>query len=844
MSIPYDSSLVESIGMTLDLREPNIRALDQIAKALNAAQPGEEFVVDLATGVGKTYIAGALIDYLAEAGVRNVVIITPGSTIQRKTIANLTPGNSKYLKGMSSNPLVITLDDLERGSVATALEDSDRMKVFIFTVQSLLRPDTADARRAHREHETLGQALYQYLQDCTDLVVIADEHHIYYSGSAKRFQAAIDELHPLAMVGLTATPTDKSSAKIIYHYPIASAIADGYVKIPVLVARSDGKSDLQTQMSDGVALLNAKAAAMSAYCRQIRRAEVKPVMFVVAKSIDEANELKGILSSPGLIGDPNQVLLVTSEEPDETLEELDALEDPSSPYRAVVSVSMLKEGWDVKNIYVIASVRAMESQLLTEQILGRGLRLPFGIRTGVPMLDTVEVLSHHAFSDLLRSAKILLQETFGERAAEATAVVDAVGGVTSPLLEVSDLVTATSIDSSEGSSASTITFTIGLVESTTDQPGTLFGTSISQGDPSFALSTLEARLASGLEETSNLVTTLEPRALGKVQVPLFLPKLTKSIERPKFSLTQINATEVEALGRTFAQDPGSRLTRKGIEAVRDEVSGSVTLDFRDETDVVAATSEFLPFDLIETDLASNILNSNGVEASLVEENGAVAIARSFLRGAGITPKTSWRPEHGKLATAKLVEWIGNLQATITPREVISVTLTPWPEPPERFERKVPADRHLITKSSLFERGYPYKGWNKSIYSIVTFDAFSTEFRLAEIFEKSADVEAWLRIEDDVPLQIEYKQGSLSRLYRPDLVVIDMEGDFWMVEGKADKDLTDPNVLAKREAAHAWVASVNSAANINQKWGYLLASETVIGGASSWAELKAGAQVYT
>ena len=72
----------------------------------------------------------------------------------------------------------------------------------------------------------------------------------------------------------------------------------------------------------------------------------------------------------------------------------------------------------------------------------------------------------------------------------------------------------------------------------------------------------------------------------------------------------------------------------------------------------------------------------------------------------------------------------------------------------------------------------------------------------------------------------------------------MEGDFWMVEGKADKDLTDPNVLAKREAAHAWVASVNSAANINQKWGYLLASETVIGGASSWAELKAGAQVYT
>lgn len=841
MSIPYDASLVESIGMTLDLRDPNIKALDAIVKALSVASPGAEMIADLAPGVGKTYIAGALIDYLAESGVRNVVIITPGATIQRKTIANLTPGNSKFLKGMASNPFVITLNDLERGSVASALEDKDRMKVFIFTVQSLLRPDTTDARRAHRAHETLGLALYEHLQQSSDLVVIADEHHIYYSGSAKRFQEAIDELHPLAMIGLTATPSENSDAKIIYHYPIADAIADGYVKIPVLVARSDGKSDVHTQMSDGVALLNAKAAAMTAYCKQTRRVEVKPVMFVVAKSIDEANEIKDILSEPGLIGDASQVLLVTSEEPDKTLEELDALEDPSSPYRAVVSVSMLKEGWDVKNIYVIASVRAMESQLLTEQILGRGLRLPFGNRTGVPMLDTVEVLSHHAFSDLLKRAKILLQETLGERAAEAVAFVNAVAGVATPGLPMGD---ANELSESDFSGASTVTFTLGVVEATSEAEGTLFGTTFSSSTPSFGVSTLEARIDAGLDENANLATTLTPRTQGNVHIPIFLPKLTKKLDRPKFSLTQINATEVEALGQTFAKDPGSRLTRKGIGAVRDETSGAVTIDFRDETDVVAASNEILPFDLIENDLASSILNSNGVESSIAEENGAIAIAKAFLKGVGVSSETTWRPEHGRLATAKLVEWIGNRQAALIPREVIEVTLTPWPEPPERFETRVPADRHLITKSADFERGYPYKGWTRSIYSVATFDAFSTEFRLAELFDKSADVQAWLRIEDDVPLQIEYKQGSLSRQYRPDLVLVDAAGTYWLVEGKADKDLTDHIVLAKREAAHAWVASVNSATNINQKWGYVLASESVIAGATSWRELKAGAQVFS
>jgi type III restriction enzyme len=312
--IEYDESVVEQVAHTLDLRKPNRDALDRIARALDSAEPGAELIADLATGVGKTYIAGGLLDYLYASGVSNVVIVTPGSTIQRKTVDNLTPGHRKYLRGLQSNPLVITLDSLERGEVGAALEDSERFKVFVLTVQSLLRPNTKDARRAYREHETTGVALYEYLQSADDLVVIADEHHVYYSGNARRFQAAIDDLTPQALIGLTATPHEATEPKVVYRYPLSSAIADGYVKIPVLVSRRDGIADLRTQMADGLTLLSAKATTMRAYCDMTRQPYSEPILFVVASTIDEANEIRDLLSGSDMLGSAEQVLLVTSEE--------------------------------------------------------------------------------------------------------------------------------------------------------------------------------------------------------------------------------------------------------------------------------------------------------------------------------------------------------------------------------------------------------------------------------------------------------------------------------------------------------------------------------------------------
>lgn len=835
-NLPYDPSLVDTVAMTLDLRAPNRDALDTLARELDTADHGAVLVADLATGVGKTYIAAGLLDYLFGVGVRNVVIVTPGSTIQRKTVANLTPGSPKYVRGLQCRPVVITLDAFENGQVAGALDDPDTMKVFVFTVQSLLRPDTKNNRRAHRDHETLGQSLSEHLRRADDLVVIADEHHIY-AGNARRFAAAIDDLDPEAVIGLTATPDPSTPAEhIVYHYPLAAAIADGFVKIPVLVGRGDKVKDTRTQMADAVALLDAKGTALRAWCDLTGNTYIAPVLFVVAQTIDEASDIRDTLARPDLIGNPDAVLLITSEEPDASLEALDRLEHPDSPVRAVVSVSMLKEGWDVKNIFVIASVRAMESQLLSEQVLGRGLRLPFGRRTGVGMLDTVEVLSHHSFKQLLSEAEVLMSQTLGERTAEAEAVAgaasDASGAAATPVADIVD-------DARDPDQAGQ--FGIFLPGQAPDpaQP-TVLGEDDEPAHQVGGFATVEARLSEAADTAEALTFSDAPREVGGVRLPLFLPSVSWRRVRDRFSLTGINTVEVEALGRAFADDNAPTLTRKALDAHRND-DGTVEVRITDASAdaPVAAAQLTLPFHTIEADLTARLVSSNAVEQTVGEMNAATALARAFLAGAGVGEQTAWRREHANLATTALVEWLASKQTAAPLRRVAEVSVVKFPGADSaRVLTTRPTNRNTVAERAAFQKGHPYVGWGKSFYPAASFDSWSAEFRLAALFERSSQVAAWTRITTDVPLTIGYTTGAASRIYRPDFIVIDRDGGCWVVEGKADGSMTDEDVLAKRDAAVEWVGAANASDAVQQRWGYVLASETAIGNASDWRALLA------
>lgn len=84
-------------------------------------------------------------------------------------------------------------------------------------------------------------------------------------------------------------------------------------------------------------------------------------------------------------------------EEDEMVQRLLAVEGAVEPTEIVIHVKMLKEGWNVTNLYTIVPLRAANARILIEQSIGRGLRLPYGQRAGVAAVDRLSIVAHDKF---------------------------------------------------------------------------------------------------------------------------------------------------------------------------------------------------------------------------------------------------------------------------------------------------------------------------------------------------------------------------------------------------------------------------------------------------------------
>ena len=80
------------------------------------------------------------------------------------------------------------------------------------------------------------------------------------------------------------------------------------------------------------------------------------------------------------------------------------VEQTTEPTEIVIHVNMLKEGWDVTNLYTIVPLRAANARILIEQSIGRGLRLPYGKRTGVSAVDRLNIVAHDKFQEIIDEA--------------------------------------------------------------------------------------------------------------------------------------------------------------------------------------------------------------------------------------------------------------------------------------------------------------------------------------------------------------------------------------------------------------------------------------------------------
>lgn len=801
--IEYVPDRVEAIGARLDLRRPNKAALHRVAEEI-AEGDGREVVCDLATGVGKTYLAAGLLEYLAAAGVRNVVMIVPLDAIYEKTIQNFTAGTRKHIAGAEWEPLVVTAENFKRAEVAEAMHNPAVLKLYIFKIQTLLKPSEDMRRRVHGEDENIGESLYAHLQSLDDLVVIADEHHVY-SVDAEKYSAAIRDLGSRAVVGLTATPNRADADKIIFRYSLAQAIADELVKIPVIVYRADGIRDERSQLADACHLREVKEVAWQSYAKSSGQRPVVPVLFVVCKTVEDAKRVADELSSDLLPG-AGQVLLITGGSSDAALRALKAVEEPDSPVRAVVSVDKLKEGWDVRNIGVIIGLRALASETLTEQILGRGLRLPFGKRTNVEAVDTVDIVAHDSYRDLLKNKQALLEQLLADRADEAVQIVPQ---------------PASAADGGESTGVASGSGSLG----TDAAPGTQDNLTFVFGDDE-AGETHDPSLLLKVQEFDDTVEEAEQAAATSVRFiePLEkaprikFPRLEREIVPQKFSLRYVTEEQATALGRKYLTDESVYMTRVALDAQRG-VDGGVVVGTR-FLEEEKAYLETVPIATVRQQLENRLLGLGLVEATLAEHAAAEDVVRWFLEGAGVSGAgdATWSVKRTALATKALEATIiaaYDLRASSPTWQFHTVTV---PElPPTRV---MPSP--VLSRWSEFIKGAWYNDWNKSVEPVAQFDARSTEWALAAVLEQATQVVWWLRLYVGGPVWIEYEGGR----YYPDFIAVDVTGVHWLIEGKADDDAQDPGVVAKREAAESWVAQVNDA-GVYGTWRYLFATEAAI-----------------
>lgn len=204
---------------------------------------------------------------------------------------------------------------------------------------------------------------------------------------------------------------------VVYEYSLAKAIRDGFVKEPAVATRKDFDPSHYTpedldriKLEDGIRIHEDTKVALDIYARDTKVNQVKPFVLVVSQNTEHAGKLKEMISSKGFFDGyyANKVMEIhsnqTGGEKDENIERLVSLESPLNKIEIVIHVNMLKEGWDVTNLYTIIPLRTAASVTLREQTIGRGLRLPYGERTGNDKVDKLTIVAHDRFQEIVDEA--------------------------------------------------------------------------------------------------------------------------------------------------------------------------------------------------------------------------------------------------------------------------------------------------------------------------------------------------------------------------------------------------------------------------------------------------------
>ncbi len=833
--------LTESLGLLNQvcglIKLDKTQAVPEALRAIQAAFPWvkdfeREFpslCFNIATGVGKTRLIGAFITYLYKAhGIRHFFILAPNLTIYNKLIGDFSPGSEKYvLKGLAefatNPPEVITGDNYESGRAVrdevlqqTKLDlEGEVVHINIFNI-SKINSEVRGGKepRIKRLSEYIGQSYFAYLSGLDDLVLLMDESHRYRASAGLR---AINELRPVLGLELTATAQVMSGAKpvpfknILYQYLLAAAMRDGFVKEPAVATRRDFDVKKASpdevdriKLEDGLVIHENTKIKLAAYSAENGLRTVKPFVLVIAKDTAHADQVANLIASDAFHAGRFKGKVLTihtnldAESASESLERLLHVERPENPVEVVVHVNMLGEGWDVTNLYTIIPLRTADSQTLVEQSIGRGLRLPYGKRTGNPDVDRLTIVAHDKFQEIVdyarRADSIIRQVFIGEDvpASEQIKVEakprleKALSGETTPpggisFADVEERTIATALNSAIEEAA------LELAVGPPPTPVELRAKAVAKAAQQLLPGTDVQRIEKVLPKVEAV------RGFLTIQVPHIMvrPKGDVSVSYEDFNLDtsgmNYEAVDQEVLIKHLENDQEFRLRLAAVGMTEVRPADYLVHGLMDYNDVDYERDKVLLYklsDQVVQHLRSSHLDDQGVvnvlqyyRRQLVDE-----IHRQLSAHLLQSAKEGWEVE------------VRDQMSVLTGR-----VFGHDPKIPVRDYRQTVPDKRSITK-------YVFNGFSHCLFDMMKFDS-DPERVFAIILDKES--EKWLK-PSKREFPIYYRDGT----YVPDFVAETETGKF-VCEVKDAAKLKDPEVLQKAAALLEWCRNANEVERKNK-----------------------------
>lgn len=807
----------------------------------------------LATGVGKTRLMGAFVSYLHLAhGINNFFVLAPNLTIYNKLIADFTPNTPKYVfKGIAEfstmPPMIITGDNYE--SKAGSLFDwLAQVKVNIFNI-SKINSEVRGGKspRIKRLSEYIGESYFDYLAGLSDLVLLMDESHRYRASAGIR---AINELKPIIGLELTATPYVETSRgavpfkNVIYSYSLSQAMFDGFVKEPAVVTQKNFNpsqftpEQLETiKLEDGIRLHESVKVELETYALQSGQAIVKPFLLVIARDTTHAGQLMQLIRSEKFFEGryKDKVIQVdssrTGAEEEEMIQRLLAVESTTEPTEIVIHVNMLKEGWDVTNLYTIVPLRAANARILIEQSIGRGLRLPYGRRTGVTAVDRLNIVAHDRFQEIIdeankpdsvihRSLTQVVLEPGSNFQKTATviaqpAIEQAIGihiAGTSPQQQIESVFKS-------GAEQKIAQATFKVIQELEHLPNSAH---LSHSDVAeMIINRVEEEIAPAQLELEGIAErpviadvvgrTTELLAQKTIDIPriLIVPKgeVTLGFHAFKLDTKSVNFQPVDR-----------DLLIQHLRTNQQELitaAGDIKHENRLEDYLVRA---LIDFDDISYDDHADLLYE--LAGQMVQHLNGYLKDEDKVRNVLLYHQQ----ELARLIHAQMQphQWEGAIEYEVVVSKGFTAlkqsAYTALSGPPQHFRQTV-QDKSKMGK-------VVFGGFARCLYAVQKFDS-DTERKFAVVLETDTAVQKWFKPARG-QFQIFYKDNNEHREYQPDFVV-ETTDCIYMCETKARSDMESAEVQAKKEAALKWCGhATDHAKSYNGKpWKYMLVPHDII-----------------